>query len=60
MRNEIELLQIENRQLKCDVSEKKIIIEDQVLKIGRLNKEVKETRDRLFNGDSRSLERTYP
>ena len=52
LQNECELLTLENRQLRCDISEKQIIIEELTQKNHRLNKENKETRDRLFTHDS--------
>ena len=52
LQNECELLQLENRQLRCDISEKTIIIEELTQKNHRLNKENRETRERLFTHES--------
>ena len=39
---------LENRQLRCDISEKQIIIEELSQKNHRLQKDNKEARDKLF------------
>ena len=48
LKNDAEMMALENRQLRCDTSEKQIIIEELSQKNHRLQKDNKEARDKLF------------
>ena len=48
LKNDAEMMALENRQLRCDISEKQIIIEELSQKNHRLQKDNKEARDKLF------------